>query len=171
MPRLRYNLDDIEDMPEYELGRWRAKVKSVVRESSKTSGQPMLTWSWAFVDGPNKSRVIKSWTSLQETALIGLKQHLLALGYKGQVDVNTDRLLGKIATLVIGKRAGVREGLPTEFTSVITLLPAKKGRIVDDDEGDEEEDYDGEDEEDDEDEDEEEVAPQRRPARRPARRR
>lgn len=173
-PRLRYNLSDIPDIIEFTPGRYLAKLKSCTKTVSANSGQPMLVWVWVLLSGPNKGQQIKSWTSLQENALFGLKQHLLAFGLKGKVDQSTDKLIGKTVVLVIGKRKGeTKDGREADFSAVLAVLPksagtknSKAAAVVDDDDDDEDEDEDTEDEEEetedeDEDEDEEEERPKK----------
>lgn len=165
MPRLQYNLDDITDaFPEIPAGRHRAQLTTVVKGVSNNSGQPVLTWTWTIQAGEAKGSTVRSWTSLQDHALQGLKQHLLALGLKGSVNQSTDRLIGKSVTLVVGKREGTtRAGEPAVFDSVLALLPIKASAPQDDDD---EEDYDDEDEVDDEEDEEQEEEPEPAPARR-----
>lgn len=161
MAKLNYNLDDIPDAPVIPKGRYKLRLMSVVKQQS-SKGNPMLVWMWKIVSpGKMKGVRIKSWTSLLENALSGLKMHLLALGKKGRVKGSTDKLVGLKVVGVIGKRMGRNQmGQKTEFSSILGLLPAGTSLTADDEEDeddiddDEDEDADDEDdEEDDEDED------------------
>lgn len=166
MPRLQYNLDDISDaFPEIPAGRHRAQLTTCVKGASRNSGQPTLTWTWTIQSGEAQGSTIRSWTSLQDHALQGLKQHLLALGLKGSVNQSTDRLIGKSVVLVVGKREGTTQGGEAAmFDSVLAVLPRAAAAKVEDEEDEEDE---GEEEEDDDDEEEEPVpAPVSRPRRR-----
>jgi hypothetical protein len=133
-PLLRYNLAQIPDIVTVEPGKYIARLKSVTQGASKSSGQPMLTWKWTLLNGPNKGQVVTSWTSLQEQALSGLKQHLLAFGMKGKVNASTDVLIGKTVILVMGIRKGENAaGQATDFSSVIALLPRNAANAADED--------------------------------------
>lgn len=149
VPRLQYDLDKIEELTQYAEGTFRARLKSCVAAVSDNSGNPMLVWTWIFLEGPNKAQTTRSWTSKMENALFGIKAHLTAFGYSGKVDMNTDRLIGKEVRLVMAKRKGKnRDGVETDFVSVVGLLPAKRGAREDyDDEYEEEEKFEDEEEE------------------------
>lgn len=137
MPLLKYNLAEIKDIVQVEPGKYVAKLKACAMGTSKASGQPMLTWTWTLLSGPNKGQTIKSWTSLQDQALSGLKQHLVAFGMKGKVNANTDALVGKTVQLIIGTRKGQKaDGTEGDFSNVIALLPraAAAEEVSDDDE-------------------------------------
>lgn len=158
MPRLQYDLDKIEELTQYTEGTFRARLKSCVAAISDNSGNPMLVWTWIFLEGPNKAQTTRSWTSKMENALFGIKAHLTAFGYSGKVDMNTDRLIGKEVRLVMAKRKGKnRDGVETDFVSVVGLLPLKRGSRDDYDEEYDEEEF--------EDEEEEEEAPPARASR------
>ncbi len=156
MAKLNYNLDDIPDAPVIPKGRYKLRLMSVVKQQS-SKGNPMLVWMWKIVSpGKMKGVRIKSWTSLLENALSGLKMHLLALGKKGKVKGNTDKLVGLRVVGVIGKRIGRNQmGQKTEFSSILGLLPAGTSLAADDEEDEEDiDDEDEDDEVDDEDDDE-----------------
>lgn len=155
MPRLQYNLNEIESREEIPAGRYKAKLKACKKKKSR-SGKPMLEWQWKLTSGSAKNQTVMSWTSLQENALFSLKEHLEALGLKGQVDKSTDQLVGKIAVVVVGH-------LPTEdeeslgFPVVNKVMPKNtplNPKTIDEDDDDLDEDDEFEDEED---EDEEEL--------------
>lgn len=159
MARLNYNLDDIPDVPVVPAGRYRARLVKVTKMQS-TTDNPMLKWSWKIKGGKADKMQISSFTSLLPQALSGLKQHLIAFGLKGKISTHTDKLIGRMALLVIGKRKGrTKLGEKVEFSTILGVLPidtklkpepAKKRakRAV----GDEDEDEDEEDEDEDEDE-------------------
>ena len=104
MVRITLNLDDVGNtFTIIEPGRYPARVVDIEEKESST-GNPMLVWSWELegVDG-HVGQEIKSFTSLQDHALFGLKQHLEAFGISGEVDLDTDKLIGKTAVLTIAK--------------------------------------------------------------------
>ncbi len=104
MVRITLNLDDVgNSFTIIEPGRYPARVVDIEEKESST-GNPMLVWSWELegVDG-HVGQEIKSFTSLQDHALFGLKQHLEAFGISGEVDLDTDKLIGKTAVLTIAK--------------------------------------------------------------------
>ena len=168
MVRLRYDLDEIKEFG-YETGRCRARVKSITQKASRAK-KPMIVFEWEILTGPNKKKKISSFCSLQQDSLSNLKQHLESLGLKGQVDESSDRLIGKIAVIVLSESAS-RDDPDRSFISVSSVLP-KDTPLTEPDEDDEEdeeefeeedeyeEEEDEEEDEDwDEDEDEEEEAP------------
>lgn len=170
MARLKYNLDEITAVL-CESGRYRARlVKCEQTMSSKNN--PMITWHWKLLTGEAKGKEVRSFTSLLDTALSGLKMHLEAFRFSGKVNVDTTKLIGRYAILVLSTTASEDKetGLTREFTSVAGVLVDKKKKVRkaapvedeyededDEDEYDEDEDEDEEEEyEEDEDEDEDE---------------
>ena len=103
MVRITLNLDDVgSSFTIIEPGRYPARVVDIEEKESST-GNPMLVWSWELEGGDYSGQEIKSFTSLQDHALFGLKQHLEAFGVSGEVDIDTDKLIGKTAMLTITK--------------------------------------------------------------------
>jgi hypothetical protein len=103
MVRITLNLDDVgNSFTLIEPGRYPARVVGIEEKESST-GNPMLVWSWELEGGDYSGQEIKSFTSLQDHALFGLKQHLEAFGVSGEVDLDTDKLIGKTAVLTITK--------------------------------------------------------------------
>jgi hypothetical protein len=105
MVKLTVNLDGVGEAREViDAGRYEAKVTEVEQGDSQ-SGNPMLTWSWEITSGNYVGHEIRSYTSLQEHALFGLKAHLVAFGFEpeGDLDFDTDKFVGKKAILVITK--------------------------------------------------------------------
>lgn len=103
MVRITLNLDDVgSSFTIIEPGRYPARVVDIEEKESST-GNPMLVWSWELEGGVYSGQEIKSFTSLQDHALFGLKQHLEAFGISGEVDIDTDKLIGKTAMLTIVK--------------------------------------------------------------------
>jgi len=103
MVKLTVNLDGVGEPREIiEPGRYKAKVIEIEPKDSQ-SGNPMLVWTWQLQDGSEAE--IRSYTSLQEHALFGLKAHLTAFGLEteGELDFDTDKLVGKVAVLVVTK--------------------------------------------------------------------
>ena len=97
MAKVKINLDEISDgFTLLEPGNYGATLFDCEEEMS-SKGNPMLIWTWQVGDNE-----IKSYTSLQEHALFGLKEHLEAFGLSGEVDFDTDRLIGKKVQLSIG---------------------------------------------------------------------
>lgn len=134
MPKLRYDLSDMPDaFTDLTIGKYPGKLIACVKGKSKASGNPMLIWDWTILAGPDKGQKARTWTSLQEQALGGLKQHLLALGFKKSVNVDTDELLGKKVVLVIGQRSREIDGKTTMVTQVTGVLPPKDAEEDSDD--------------------------------------
>lgn len=103
MVRITLNLDDVgNSFTIIEPGRYPARVVDIEEKESST-GNPMLAWSWELEGGDYSGQEIMSFTSLQDHALFGLKQHLEAFGISGEVDLDTDKLIGKTAMLTITK--------------------------------------------------------------------
>ena len=103
MVRITLNLDDVGNtFTIIEPGRYPARVVDIEEKESST-GNPMLVWSWELEGGDYSGQEIRSFTSLQDHALFGLKQHLEAFGISGEVDIDTDKLIGKTAVLTIVK--------------------------------------------------------------------
>lgn len=103
MVRITLNLDDVGNtFTIIEPGRYPARVVDIEEKESST-GNPMLAWSWELEGGDYSGREIMSFTSLQDHALFGLKEHLEAFGISGEVDIDTDKLIGKTAMLTITK--------------------------------------------------------------------
>jgi len=125
------NLNDIPDGPAgINPGKYIAKLTDVIEEESQSSGQPTLVWYWEIVSSADGDRSfegkeIKSWTSLQEQALFGLKNHLEAFGESGDVDVETDKYIGKKAVLVVGKNKykSKRTGEDVEGSKIVEVQP------------------------------------------------
>ena len=103
MVRITLNLDDVgSSFTLIEPGRYPARVVDIEEKESST-GNPMLAWSWELEGGDYSGQEIMSFTSLQDHALFGLKEHLEAFGISGEVDIDTDKLIGKTAMLTITK--------------------------------------------------------------------
>ncbi len=151
MTRLKYNLDKITSFT-VAPGKYRAKLVKV-EQTLSSKKKPMLVWYWKIMSGSEKGKEVRSWTSLQENALGGLKQHLEAFRLKGQIDRDTSSLVGKYVVLIVGTRIGLdANGQEREMNSITSFIP--DGDSNDEDEEEMEEDADTEEEED-EDEDEE----------------
>jgi hypothetical protein len=128
MVKLNLNLDEIGTARAVvEPGRYRAKVIEI-EEGDSQSGNPMLTWTWELLDGDFAGSELRSYTSLQEHALFGLKSHLEAFGHSGEVDVDTDKLVGKTAILVVTKQTikNRRNDEDMEVNRIENVLPAGK---------------------------------------------
>lgn len=139
MAKLSYDLTEIPDIVELEQGRATARLVACTKGKSKASGNPTLTWEWMFLTGPNKGTRGRSWTSLQDHALGGLKQHLMAFGYKKVVDIDTEDLIGKKVTLVVGTRPRkLDDGRTINQSGVTAVLPLQVEEVADDDDDEEE---------------------------------
>ncbi len=130
MARIRINTEEVADGGGFvEPGKYRAKLVEC-EEADSSKGNPMLVWQWEIVEGEFEGSTIKSWTSLQDHALFGLKEHLEAFGLTGDLDFDSDKLIGKHVMLTVGKRK-VKDrdtGEDKEMPSVVKLSPvAAKG--------------------------------------------
>lgn len=129
MARIKVNLDEIPDGFEViEPGKYLAKVVDIEEEES-SSGNPMLVWTWQITEGEYSGRELKSFTSLQEHALFGLKEHLTAFGLSGDLDFDTDKLIGKKARLTVGKTTvkSRNTGEDMEVNRINSVTAAGKG--------------------------------------------
>lgn len=147
MPTLTYNLDEIKTFF-VEPGRYRARVTKV-EQTLSSKGKPVLVWHWKIISGAEKGKEVRTWTSLMDNALTSLKNHLEALGYSGSVKVKTEKLVGKIAILVMAEGT---DNNGKEVVRATAILPDKGAKAAPIEEEDDDEDYD----EDDDDEDYEE---------------
>jgi len=157
MAQLKYNLDEISNIT-VEPGRYRARLTKC-EQTLSTTKNPMLVWHWKIVSGDEKSKEIRSFTSLLDNALGTLKNHLEAFGFTGKVNLDTGKLIGRYATIVVALREGkTREGVDAEFSNVVAVLPdtrkKKKRKPVEEEYEDEYEDEEEEEEDENEDEDE-----------------
>ena len=105
MVKLSVNLDEV-DLNDFEIipaGKYLAKVSDIVEQES-SSGNPMLVWDWSIIGGEHAGVGLKSYTSLQDHALFGLKGHLEAFKVIGDIsDFEMDALIGKTAMLTVTK--------------------------------------------------------------------
>lgn len=134
MVRITLNLDDVgSSFTIIEPGRYPARVVDIEEKESST-GNPMLVWSWELEGGDYSGQEIKSFTSLQDHALFGLKQHLEAFGISGEVDIDTDKLIGKTAMLTIVKaKARSRntgEEIEVNRISLVSPMTAKRAAAM-----------------------------------------
>ena len=105
MPKYRMNLADIPEGPvTVESGTYPCVLVDCNEEESQ-KGHPMLVWDWEILSGEFQGRALKSRTSLLEHALFGYRDHVVALGVPADYteDVDTDRLVGKKALLIVVK--------------------------------------------------------------------
>lgn len=108
MPKIRLNLDEISEGPSIvEPGKYLCKLTDIMEKES-SSGNDMLVWHWDIIESTDGDdtfigRELRSWTTLVEHALFGLKEHLEAFGESGEIDVDTDKYIGKKAILTVGK--------------------------------------------------------------------
>jgi len=134
MVRITLNLDDVgSSFTIIEPGRYPARVVDIEEKESST-GNPMLVWSWELEGGDYSGREIRSFTSLQDHALFGLKQHLEAFGISGEVDIDTDRLIGRTAMLTITKTKtrsrNTGEEIEVNRVSLVSPMAAKRAAAM-----------------------------------------
>lgn len=108
------------------VGILRAEVESVERQVSRSSGQPMLAWTFRITEPGLEGRKAFYNTSLQRQALWKLKKALRALGWSseelsGPLNLDPHDLVGQECALVIAADRD-RDGNPV--TRVRDLLPA-----------------------------------------------
>lgn len=129
MVRLTLNLDDVGSaFTVIEPGKYPAIVTNI-EEKESSSGNPMLVWTWEIQGGEYAGQEIRSYTSLQDHALFGLKQHLEAFGITGEIDVDTERLIGKSAILTIVKQKmrsrNTGEEIEVNRINLVSAAPSK----------------------------------------------
>jgi len=134
MVRITLNLDDVGNtFTIIEPGRYPARVVDIEEKESST-GNPMLAWSWELEGGDYSGREIMSFTSLQDHALFGLKEHLEAFGISGEVDIDTDKLIGKTAMLTITKTKtrskNTGEEIEVNRISLVSPMAAKRAAAM-----------------------------------------
>lgn len=124
MPKIKVNMDEIPDFQSVAPGRHRSKLTSC-EEATSNAGNDMLTWEWEVIEGEQKGNTIKSYTSLLDDALGGLKNHLKAFGFSGEVDVDTKTLVGKTAIIIVVERKYRDKDTGEEKTGsqIKTVLP------------------------------------------------
>lgn len=128
MVKINVNLDNVGDRsPVIEPGRYEARVIEIDEQESQ-SGNPMLVWTWEISSGENQGIELRSYTSLQEHALFGLKNHLEAFGISGEVDLDTDKLVGKKAIISVLKTKirSNQTGDEIEVNRIQNVSPAGK---------------------------------------------
>ena len=134
MVRITLNLDDVgSSFTIIEPGRYPARVVDIEEKESST-GNPMLVWSWELEGGDYSGQEIRSFTSLQDHALFGLKQHLEAFGISGEVDIDTDKLIGKTAMLTITKTKtrsrNTGEEIEVNRVNLVSPMTAKRAAAM-----------------------------------------
>ncbi len=124
MVKLNLNLDDIPDFVGMDPGKHVCKLLDCTKEVSSKDND-MLVWEWEGTEGENEGKTIRSYTSLLDNALSGLKTHLKAFGFDGDSQVDTDKLKGKKALLVVVMRKyrDRDSGEEKEGSSVSNVLP------------------------------------------------
>lgn len=129
MPRLKMNLAGVTvggvNIPP---GKYLAELVDV-QESESSTGNPMLVWEWEIAEGDFGGNTVRSWTTLQEHALFGLKGHLVGLGEDEEdIDVDTDEFIGRRVWLTITTRKfkDRDSGEEREAPSVAKIEPYRK---------------------------------------------
>lgn len=125
------SVDDIKGFQDVDAGKHRAKLTETSQEDSRSSGEPMICWDWVILEGDNEGRTIRSYTTLQQHALGGMKNHCAAFNYHGTLrGLDTDKFLNETAYLVVVKN--MRESRETheqiEVSNVKTVLPDPKSK-------------------------------------------
>lgn len=101
MAKIKINLNEIPDgFSILPAGKYSAKLFEV-EETESAKGNPMLVWTWLIDGGEHQGHELRSYTSLQEHALFGLKEHLEAFGLSGDLDFDTDKLLNRRVMLTV----------------------------------------------------------------------
>ena len=130
MPRVQIDLDNVESSFQLiEPGRWLSELMDCTEEESST-GNPMLVWHWEIGEGPSQGQTTKTYTSLLDHALQGLKDHMIAFGATGgMIDLDTDRLIGRKAKLVIAtaRIKNRNTGEDMDVSRVNAVLPPDGG--------------------------------------------
>lgn len=126
-PRIQVNMDEIPDFQMPDPGKHRAKLEECVNDVSQ-AGNDMLVWNWIVMGGDSDGLTIRSYTSLLPDALGGLKRHLAAFGFDGDVDVDTRKLHNRTAILIVvkSKYRDRNTGEEKEGVSVDNVLPDDK---------------------------------------------
>lgn len=144
-----------------EPGNYLAKVKSVKKETAKSSGNPMLVVTFEFLSGPAQGRTIVDRHILTESSLWTLRNLLEAMGFKvpaREMRLDIDTLLNRKVGIVVVDGDEYQGRIKSEVSDY--LPPSQVGNVVsgdleeeddEDDVFDEEEDYDEEEEDEDED--------------------
>jgi len=143
MVRFKVNLDELPDgFMIYDPGNYAVKLVGCEKKTSST-GNPMLEWTWEFIQGDYKGKTIKSWTSMLVEGGSALKNHLAALGYASLSSVDTEKDVGKKMILVVTKELiedkETHEDKPVnrvKYVKALETKPAQKstGAITLDDE-------------------------------------
>ena len=127
--RIKADLDDIGDARTLiDAGTYNAKLFNV-EEGESSSNNPMLIWDWKITSpGTFEGETVRSWTSLQDHALFGFKQHLLALDptLKGSINVDPEEYVGTPVVLKIGVRQYKnKEGEEATSNNIVKLTASK----------------------------------------------
>ena len=122
-----YDLSKIPDFGEIPPGKYLVEVM-YVKKSPSNSGHLMLTWTWKITKGDYAGKSLLSYTSLQDHMQDIVRRYLIAIGYSGDVEPDTDDLAGKKACLIIGKCTITSKvtGKPIEVPDVLAVLPAER---------------------------------------------
>lgn len=78
-----FTLDDMDKIDSLYLvpdGEYLVECASVIKEPSKSSGNPMLTWEFRIVHGAQAGKTFKMWTVLTPSARWKLQLTLGAMG-------------------------------------------------------------------------------------------
>jgi len=135
-------------------GDYRLKAVKAEYGESKSSGNPMITWTFEFQEKPYKGKKIYDRTVLTDKSLWRLHQLLTAMGVKvpkKAVNLDIQKYVGQEvgATIVDGEEY---EGkIRSKISEFITLEDLDGSELDEDDEDDEDTDDDDDTEDDDED--------------------
>lgn len=158
MAKVKYNVSDVEERPDYDTpisrGVYKCKIADVTLGESKSSGRPMLTVEYEVVEkGEWKGRKLWDYIVLDDSSAWKLKQFTDALGLKAKGQLDTDDAIGEIVQIKVKHETDDRD--PRN-----TVVRARVGNVTglpEDGEEDEEETDEPEDEEEEEEEDEDDA--------------
>jgi hypothetical protein len=125
MSKFTYNLEEDSSDQNLPAGRYLAKITEA-EESTSNAGHPKLVTMLKIIKGDYKGYYIKHHISLQPHVRDIVMRFLKAVGYSGNVTLDTDDLVGRRACLVVDIEVikDKRTGEIKEFPKVIAVLPA-----------------------------------------------
>lgn len=135
MPKIRVNMDKLRSFSTVPRGEYVCRLTQV-EESESRAGNAMLVWDWTVDRGTHQGATIRTWTVTEGDNQGSLKDHLMALGLKGKVSLDTDRLLGKRALLSVAVGSREVNGEVREFNNLLSIRPVPTDAKDEDDFGD-----------------------------------
>jgi len=108
MPIINLDMSKTENNNLIPEGEYQAFVYDVAQRQNKAGDGFYLNWQFKIQGGDSEGKLVFHITSLKDNALFKLRELLEAIGYSvptdGQLELDTDDLMGKKCTLVIGHR-------------------------------------------------------------------